>query len=64
MMLNDLKETTTLEERLNQFGEESRARALEVPEGEEREALLDKARQSENALQLYEILAGPAPKSK
>lgn len=46
------KQTTTLEQRLTEHAERSRAEAKGVPPGIEREKLVRKARQAETALQI------------
>lgn len=53
------KHITTLEERLLKAAEDLRARAREVPEGRERDALLAKARQFESQVSINELFVPP-----
>ena len=48
------KQTTTLEQRLTEHVERSRAEAKDVPPGIEREKLVRKVRQAETALRIQE----------
>lgn len=56
MKRNDSSQVTSLEERLLRYADASKQRAMSLPEGEEREALLRKIQRSENAVRLCEWL--------
>lgn len=54
-----LKQVTTLEERLAKQARKSRERAMSLPPGQEREALLRKAWHHETAAHITEWLTSP-----
>lgn len=54
-----LKHATTLEERLATYASQSRKLAKSLPPGEEREALLRKARRDEMAANISKWLTSP-----
>ncbi|APO52721.1 UNVERIFIED_ORG: hypothetical protein M2193_002121 [Bradyrhizobium japonicum] len=56
-----LKHATTLEERLAMDASQSRKRAMSLPPGQEREALLRKARRDEMAATVTKWLTLPRP---
>jgi hypothetical protein len=56
-----LKHATTLEERLAMDASQSRKRAMSLPPGQEREALLRKARRDEMAVTITKWLTFPRP---
>lgn len=61
---NRRKNTVPFDERLKQAADEAREAARELPQGQAREALLQKARQAETAVRLNEWLALPGYQSQ
>src|ERR1700757_2288654 len=57
------KQATSLGERLARFSRQVRERAVALPPGEERAALMRKLEQSEQAVRISEWLCSPAPTS-
>jgi hypothetical protein len=57
------KQTTTLQERLAREAEQARARATSMPSGQERDALLRRARQAETASRIDQWLSSPGLRS-
>ena len=55
---NRSRPAETFEDRLQKFAREARAAARQMPAGRERDALLRKARQTENVLEVSAMLAG------
>jgi hypothetical protein len=53
------KPTTSLTDRLTQLASDARSRAETTPPGPKREALLNAARLSENALHIQQWLSSP-----
>ena len=51
------KQTTTLEDRLATFAQDAREKASLLPAGVERQALLKKARQADEASQLNHLIS-------
>ena len=60
---NRRKHTVPFGERLERVSAEARAAAEGLPHGQEREALLKKARQAEMAAQLNALLVSPTTQS-
>jgi hypothetical protein len=58
------KQTVGLEERLAQWARDDRDRARSLPHGEERDDLLRRARQTEQATRMTEWLTTPSSKRK
>ena len=58
-MRKRFEHTSSLQERLVREAELTRARAVSMPLGKERDALLRKARQAETASRIDEWLASP-----
>lgn len=56
---NRRKQTVPFDERLQRVAEEAREAAGKLPQGEERDALLNKARQTEAAAHINEWLTSP-----
>jgi hypothetical protein len=57
------KNTVSFDERLQKAADEAREAARELPQGQERDALLRKARQAETAAHLNEWLTSPGLQS-
>jgi hypothetical protein len=60
---NRRKNVVSFEARLQKAATEAREAALELPDGEARDALLDRARQAETAVHLTEWLTSPGQQS-
>jgi hypothetical protein len=56
---NRHKQTLPFDQRLQQAADTARDAALQLPEGQQREMLLKKARQAETAAHINEWLASP-----
>ncbi|RZN01682.1 hypothetical protein CWO91_33010 [Bradyrhizobium genosp. SA-3] len=59
MRRNRRKQTTSLEERLADHARLTRKRAMELPPGEQREALLRKSVRAETAVRISNWLVSP-----
>lgn len=59
-----IKQTTSLEERLQRQAEQIRLRAESLPPGQERDALLKKARETDMGAHIGEWLKSPGPPPK
>ena len=60
---NRRKNTVPFDERLQRSAEEAREAARKLPQGQERDALLKRARQTETAVHINEWLRSPGLQS-